>query len=139
VVLVDVLVAVVMLGAALAVMLGLSARAISAQKSGENLQVAAMLLDEKLNLVLARGADNYGSRYGGLEGTCDPPYESFRYQIEITGGTGGDAFDVAVTVSWFESGRPRSERVETRIAPRLGDDPDPERRPQESTQRLGGA
>ncbi|MFA6045461.1 MAG: hypothetical protein WC718_10790 [Phycisphaerales bacterium] len=136
--LVDVLVAVVLLGAALAVMLSLTGRALSAQRQGENLQIAAMLIDEKLNLVLARGPDNYASRFSEVDGPCDAPYQNFHYTLTLTGGTGGDPYSVTCTVTWRESGLDRSESVETRIAPRLGDDPDPERRPEESVQRLSG-
>lgn len=136
--LVDVLVAVIMLGVALAVMLSLTGRALTAQRQGENLQIAAMLIDEKLSLVLARGPDNYASRFGEVDGDCDKPYEKFHYHLDLSGGTGGDAYTVVCTVTWREAGREQRESVETRIAPRLGDDPDPDRRPAETVQRLGG-
>lgn len=135
VLLADVLVSVVLLGAALAVLLGMAGRALIAQRNGEQLQVASMLIDEQLQLVLARGPDNYAKQFP-MEGVCDAPYESFRYELEISGGTGGAAFDVKATVSWFASGRTQSETVETRIAPRLGDEPDPDRKPQETVDRL---
>lgn len=138
--LVDVLVATVMIGVSIAILLGLAGRAISAQKSGENLQTAAMLLDEQLNLVLARGADDYASRYGQMQGVCEAPFENFSYELEISGGAGaGEAFRVVATVSWKESGQTRSASVETRIAPRLGDEPDPERKPPEQPDRMAGA
>lgn len=136
--LVDVLVAVVLLGVALAVMLSLTGRALSAQRQGENIQIAAMLIDEKLNMVLARGPDNYASRFSEVDGQCDEPYQSFHYNLALTGGTSGDPYTVVCTVTWRESGQERSESVETRIAPRLGDDPDPQRRPDQSVQRLSG-
>jgi type II secretory pathway pseudopilin PulG len=138
VLLVDVLVGVVLLGVALAVMLGLSARAVSAQRAGENLQIAAMLIDEQLNLVLARGADDYASRYGEMEGPCADPYGQFRYVLRIQGGEGGGAYVVVCSVSWREGAYEKSASVETRIAPRLGEEPDPSRRPAESTQRVAG-
>lgn len=138
VMLVDVLVGVVMLGSALAIMIGLSSRAMVAQRAGENLQIAAMLLDEKLALVLARGPDQYASRYGDMEGVCDAPFERFRYRLEIESGSAGQPYEVAATVVWFENGRDRAETVRTLIAPRLGDEPDPDRRPQEAADRLAG-
>lgn len=131
----DIIVAVVMLGAALAVMVGMAGRALMAQRSGEQFSVAAMLLDEQLNLVLARGADNYASRFP-VEGDCDPPFQSFRYKLEITGGQSGEAYRVIATVYWPAQGRQQSVTVETLIAPRLGDDPDPDRRPKETVDRL---
>lgn len=130
----DILVAVVLLGSALAMMVGMTGRAMRAQRAGEELQVAAMLLDEQLQLVLARGPDNYGARFP-LEGACEAPYESFRYRLDITAAS-GSAYVVVATVSWASGGRIRTESVETRIAPRRGDDPDPDRKPQETVDRL---
>lgn len=134
VMLADILVAVVLLGSALAVLIGMTGRAMTAQRNGEQIQIAAMLLDEQLNLVLARGPDNYAAQYP-MEGICEAPFETFRYKIEIT-GTGSSAYGVVATVTWYANGRLQSESVETRIAPRVGDDPDPDRRPQEPVDRL---
>ncbi len=137
VLLADVLVATVIVGSALAVLMSMTGRALRAQSQGEQLRVAAMLLDEKLNLVLARGADDYASRFGELEGACDEPFQKFRYKLEIAGsGSGGEAFTVVATVSWLDGASMRTETVETRIAPRLGEEPDPDRRPEQSVERL---
>lgn len=132
--LVDVLVATVLVAVALAVMVGLGASALSAQREGERLATAAMLLDEQLNLVLMRGADAYSTRFP-MEGTFDAPFEKYRYRLEISGGDGGDAYVVVATVTWNDGGRQRQESIETRIAPRLGDEPDPVRRPAETVER----
>jgi type II secretory pathway pseudopilin PulG len=132
--LVDAIVGTVMLGIALAVMLGILARAIGSQQQGEQMQVAAMLLDEQLNLVLARGPDDYAKRFAA-EGPCDPPFAGYRYRVEFSGGTGGEAYRVVATVLWSSGGRERSATCETLIAPRLGDEPDPARRPEETVSR----
>lgn len=134
VMLVDAIVAAVLLGVALAVMIGLGGRAISSQATGEQLQTAAMLLDEQLNLVLARGADDYASRFP-TRGPCEAPFQNFEYALEFSGGQSGDAFRVIAMVSWTSGGRVWSESVETMIAPRLGEEPDPERRPGEAVNR----
>jgi hypothetical protein len=134
VVLVDAIVAAVLLGVALAVMIGLGGRALSAQGTGEKLQTAAMLLDEQLNLVLARGADEYASRFP-TQGFCDPPFQNFEYKIEFAGGQSGDPYRVTATVSWLQGGRTWTESIETMIAPRLGEEPDPIRRPDEAVNR----
>jgi Tfp pilus assembly protein PilV len=134
VVLIDSIVAAVLLGVALAVMIGLGSRALTSQKSGEELQTAAMLLDEQLNLVLARGADDYASRFP-VRGQCDKPFEKFEYSLEFSEGQSGEAFRVVATISWGVGGKQRSESIETLIAPRLGDDPDPIRRPDEAVNR----
>lgn len=135
VLLVDIIVAVVILAVAVSVLIGLTTRALRSQRQGEQLQLAAMLADEQLNLVLARGPDNYGSRFGGLEGTCDEPFQQYRYKLDFTGGTGGDPYNVVATVMWLEGDDQRSIFIETRIAPRLGDQPDPDRKPQETLTR----
>ncbi len=134
VVLIDSIVAAVLLGVALAVMIGLGSRALSSQKSGEELQTAAMLLDEQLNLVLARGADDYASRFP-VRGQCDKPFDKFEYALEFSEGQSGEAFRVVATISWSVGGKQRSESIETLIAPRLGDDPDPIRRPDQAVNR----
>lgn len=132
--LVEVLVATLILGVALSVLVGLAGRALWAQASGERLETAAMLLDEQLNLVLARGPDSYASRFD-TRGRCDEPFEMYTYSLDISGGDGGAPYRVAATVSWEEGGRVRSETVETCMAPRLGDDPDPYRRPDDAVLR----
>lgn len=134
VVLVDAIIGSVLLGIVLAVMIGLAGRSLSAQKRGEELRTAAMLLDEQLSLVLMRGPDEYASRFD-VEGVCDAPFSAYSYKVDIAGGQSGDPYVVRATVSWSSAGRVRSESVETCMSPRLGDDPDPERRPAEAVDR----
>ena len=135
IVLVDAIVASVLLGVALAVIVGMAGRSLSAQMQGEEFQTAAMLLDEQLNLVLARGPDAYSSRFD-IEGECDPPFERFSYRLDIEGGSGNEPYHVTATVSWMSGGRVRSESIETYIAARLGEEPDPDRRPQQGVDRM---
>ncbi len=134
VMLVDAIVGTVLLGIALAVMLSMLSRAISSQTRGEELQNAAMLLDEQLNLVLARGPDSYGKQFP-LEGPCEAPFPNYRYKLTIDGGQSGEPYRVVAVVSWMNGGRERSASCETLIAPRLGDQPDPPRRPDETVSR----
>lgn len=124
----DAIIGAVLLGGTLAAILTIAGRAVRAQGEGQRMATAAALIDEQLNLILARGPDNYGARFE-LEGPCDPPFAEYSYQIEIDGGQSGNAYDVLVTVRWFYAGRVRSAQVATLIAPREGDDPDPERTP----------
>jgi len=135
IVLIEAIVGSVLIGVALAVIVGLGARAISQQAEGEQLRIAAMMLDEQLNLVLARGPDQYESRFG-LAGVCDPPFATFRYELSIEGGVGGRPYDVTATVTWMAGGAQRSESVSTLIAPRQGDEPDPDRRATEEVSRI---
>jgi len=130
----EVIIAVVLLAASLAVVLSMAGRSLSAQRTGEELQIAAMLLDEQLNLVLARGPDNYAAAFD-TEGPCDAPYSHYSYALTFSGGTAGEPYSVTATVSWLHNGKPMSESVQTFIAPRLGDDPDPDRRPSTPVER----
>jgi len=135
VVLVDVIVGSVILGVALAVMIGVLGRSISAQTRGEQLETAAALVDEQLNLVLMRGPDSYASRFG-LEGECDPPFQAFRYRLSFTTPPPGRPYEVTAAVLWSSGGREQSAIASTMIAPRLGDDPDPLRQPDQQVERL---
>lgn len=134
VVLVDVLVGAVLLGVSLTTLVGLSAASIGAQTRGERLATAAMLLDEQLATVLMRGPDDYERRYD-TEGRIDPPFDEYSYAITISGGGAGEPYVVEAVVSWMSGGRVRSVSAQTLMAPRLGDDPDPERRPEEAINR----
>lgn len=133
-VLVDALVAAVLLGISLAAVVGMISNAMSAQRRGEQMEVAAMLLDEQLNLVVARGPDQYAQRFG-LDGKCDAPFQDYSYELDFDSRSAGEAYTVTATVTWNDSGRRFSESVQTKIAPRLGDDTDPDRKPEENVIR----
>ncbi len=133
-VLVDALVAAVLLGVSLAAVVGMISSAMSAQRRGEQMEVAAMLLDEQLNLVVARGPDQYAQRFG-LEGRCDPPFQDYTYELDFDSRSAGEAYTVTATVAWVDAGRKFTETVQTKVAPRLGDDADPDRKPEENVIR----
>jgi hypothetical protein len=135
VILVDAIVGAVLLGMTLAALLTIAGRAVRAQGEGQRMATAAALIDEQLNLVLARGPDNYASRFP-VDGPCEAPFDDYTYRIEISGGQSGVAYDVVVTVQWAYAGRLRSASVSTKIAPREGDEPDPERAPAEPVERF---
>lgn len=132
--LLDIVVGTVLLGIALVTILTLLRRSTEAQAAGEQLQTAASLIDEQLNLVLARGPDNYATRFPA-EGICDAPFEAFRYRLTFSGGTSGEPYLVTATVSWDGTAGERSASVQALIAPRLGEDTDPDRRPVQPVQR----
>lgn len=132
--LIDVLVAGVLTGVVLAVAMGLAAQAVSSQTRGEQLEIAAMLADERLNLVLMTGPDRYEGFYE-LAGACDPPFERYTYAVEIESRGEATASAVRVTISWPAIGGARTLSIDTLMAPRLGDDPDPDRKPSETIDR----
>jgi hypothetical protein len=135
VILVDAILGAVLLGMTLAAMLTIAGRAVRAQGEGQRIATAAALIDEQLNLVLARGPDNYASRFA-TDGPCDAPFGDYSYRIDVRGGQSAEAYDVVVTVQWVYAGRLRSASISTRIAPREGDEPNPERAPAEPVERF---
>lgn len=132
--LIEVIVAAVILGLAVSTMLGLMARAVSAQTEGERIEAAARLADERLHLVLAVGAEKYPSVFP-LSGACEAPFESYRYEVTLEAGSGGLPYRVRAVVSWTEAARTRSVTLDTLIAPRAGEEPDPDRKPKETLSR----
>lgn len=128
--LLDALVAAVIMGVALSAIIGLSSQAINSQRLGEQIATAAMMADEQLNLVLARGPDGYAKSYP-VEGACDAPFGAYRYKLDFSGGSGGTPYRVRCTILWdaATSATPQSIVVDTLVAARTGDDPDPDRKP----------
>lgn len=131
--LVDGIVAGVLLGIGLSVTIGLSASAIGAQRRGEQLQRAAALADERLSMVVALGPDRFEAD-DSVSGTFPEPDEDYAFEVEIDPGEAGDPYYVSVLVSWGEASRDKLF-IETFVAPRMGDEPDPERDPDQQVAR----
>jgi type II secretory pathway pseudopilin PulG len=132
--LIEAVVATAVLGIALTVVIGLTSDAISSQSRAERLETAARLADEQLNMVLALGAEGYLAEIDPA-GRCDPPFQDFAYDTAITSGAGGEPFRVRATITWNEGARARQFALETLIAPRLGEESDPDRKPTETLSR----
>ncbi|MEO1007998.1 MAG: type II secretion system protein [Planctomycetota bacterium] len=133
--LVDVIVGTVLLGITLAAILSVSVRAISVQRQAGELRQAAMVADEIMSIVHAYGTEDYRTVIAA-RGTASPPFARYGYRVDVDEGSAGDADEVLVRVSWQSSGgRPRSFELRALIAPRLGDDPDPNRQPPEPIDR----
>lgn len=80
-----------------------------------------MLIDEQLALVLRCGPDNYASR-DDTQGTCDPPFDQYRYEVDIQEQGGANPYFVRATVFWEAGGKGDvSASVETLIVPRPGE------------------
>lgn len=141
--LVDVIVGAILVGVSLAVIIGLTGRAIASQKRGQELTTAANLADETLQMVLARGPDDYAKRFP-LEGPCDAPFADYRYSLSFSEGTTTVPYHVTVVISWggVPAGRAgQSVKIETLMASRagglddVGGDVDPLRTPEQSVIR----
>ncbi len=138
--LVDAIMGGILLGLALMSIIGLTGSSLSAQAKGEQLQTAAALADERLNLVLATGVEGYASVFP-MKGVCDSPFEQYSYEVTFISQGDSDPFLVKAEIRWGggagtgAGGRAQSLVVETLIAPRVGDDPDPDRKPLETLDR----
>ena len=136
--LIDCIVATVLLGVGLTVMIGLASNALSSQATGERLTTAAMLADEQLQLVLARGPDGYAQRYAA-SGACDAPFTDYQYKLTFGGGgSPGDPYQISCTISWKFGGAERTISIDTLVAARTGSedsDPNPVRTPQQGVVR----
>lgn len=130
--LIDAIVGGVMLGAGLAVVLSLLTRSLGNQTTGEKRLVAAWLCDELLSSVLIDGPREF-SRTNDSRGRFDPPFEEFGFEIQLEDLGRGNPWRAVAIVRWGD--RERDEvRVETLVAPRLGD-PEQPREPEERVDR----
>jgi Tfp pilus assembly protein PilV len=130
--LIDVIVAVILLGVALASIISLSAQAVSSQRRGQLLAQAAALADEQLQLVLARGPDDYASRFT-VDGRCDAPFDTFRYRLTFSTATTGEPYTVTAQILWNDGRAEQSLSIQTLMAtrePAEGLESDPVRRPE---------
>lgn len=132
--LVDGIVAGVLLGAGLAIIIGLAGRALASQRQGAELHKAAMLADERLNLVLAMGPDRYESVFD-LRGVCEAPFGEFVYEVDLDAGEGPEPYTVEVVIR-RASDEGVLARVQTLMSAARGEDPDPEREPDEVIERV---
>lgn len=133
--LVDVLVGTVLIGIALGGILAVSTRALSMQRESGDLRQAGMVADEVMSTIHAYGVDSY-TRVIRARGSASAPFDRFAYEVNVRTGRAGEPDEVRVLVSWQSAtGQPRSFVLDALIAPRLGDEPDPNRRPPEATDR----
>ncbi|MFI4881079.1 MAG: hypothetical protein ACIAQU_00685 [Phycisphaerales bacterium JB064] len=133
--LVDVIVGVVLLGVALGGILAVSTRALSMQREAADLRQAGMVADEVMSTVHAYGTEEY-TQVIRPRGRAGEPFERFSYEVDVDSGRSGEADEVNIRVTWQSAtGQPRSFTLEALIAPRLGDEPDPNRQPPEAISR----
>jgi hypothetical protein len=131
--LMDAVIAGILLSIGMIAVLSVGGQAMSLQRRGEIDVLAASALDELLAGVLTEGPVDYPDLQpmtGRYE--AGTPYEGFSFAVEIEqGGSGVPAF-VRATVR-HESGREYS--IETLIAEKRGEEPDPVRIPTEPIDR----
>ena len=131
--LIEVIIAGVILALGAASLLSLTSRALQMQRRGEQKIIAASLLDELLSTVLVEGPQDF-LRMNSMRGPCDAPFSKWEYKLEIDSAVGTDPFKVMAIV-YSPSGD--AFECSTLIAPRLGEEPNPERIPFEPIDREG--
>ena len=123
--LVDVIVGGVILAVGLAAVVSIAQRALAMQQRAEREVAAAALVDGLLNEVLATGVVEW--QLTKLpEGSFDAPFEEWDWNVEIKAQAQGDPHRVVAIV---RDPAGTEYRIETLIAPRPDDLPDPVRAP----------
>jgi len=131
--LMDAIVAGILLAIGMIAVLGVSGHALTMQRRGEIDIRAAAALDELLSLVLTEGPVDFEDLHptrGKFE--AGTPYDDFEYEIDIAPGGAGVPAHIVVSLV-HDSGRAYS--IETRIAEKRGEEPDPVREPYEPLDR----
>ncbi len=129
--LLEVVIAGIILAVGLGSIVSLAARALMDQQRGERAVMAAALLDELLASVLVEGPDEWAKMHD-RSGTCDPPWDDFEYQVDIEKAETGAPCEVLAIV---RDPMGREFKCATRIAVRMGDEPNPDRAPPEPIDR----
>ncbi len=132
--LVDAIIGGVILAIGLAAILSLTAHALTMQRSGEIAIRASHLCDELLSLVLMEGPEDFIDMYDTF-GRFDEPFDDFDFAVELDDR--GEGLPWRVTATVFHRATGEDFSVQTMIAMRGGEEPNPERAPPEPLDRQG--
>lgn len=134
--LMEVIVAGVILAIGLGAAISLSMQSLTAQQRGEHAVQAAALMDELLGSLVALGPVEWNRQHqpSGAFSSFDSSYKyaDFQYDMKIEDAPQGMPCDVLLIVT---DPLGREYRCATRVALRLGEEPDPERSPRETIDR----
>jgi len=130
--LIDVIIGGILLAIGLTAILSLGARSMNMHQRGEREAVAAALIDDLLSMVLADGPKDF-PEVQSTNGICDDPFGDYEYRVDIDNGGSGVPYAVSVTITHL----PTNDTwvVETLIAGKSGEEPDPDREPPEPIDR----
>ena len=129
--LVEVIISAMILVIAAGSLLSLTSQSLSMHRRGEQKVLAASMLDELLGRVLTEGAQDFESMYSS-RGSCEEPFQDWEYEVEIDNAVGTDPYRVTARVT---SPNGSTYECATLIAPRLGEEPNPPRAPEEPVDR----
>ncbi len=131
--LMDAIIGGVLLSIGMVAILSVGGQALMLQRRGELDVRAASAMDELLAMVLTEGPVDFEDLHpssGRFE--YDSPYDGFEFSIVISQGGAGIPAHVKLTLK-HDTGR--SYSIETRIAEKRGEEPDPVREPPEPIDR----
>jgi prepilin-type N-terminal cleavage/methylation domain-containing protein len=129
--LVEVIISSIILVIAAGALLSLTSQSLGMHRRGEQKIVAASILDDLLSRVLTEGAQDFTSMYPS-RGFCEEPFTTWEYEVEIGNSVGLDPYQVTARVT---SPTGRNYECATLVAPRLGEEPNPIRAPDEPVDR----
>ena len=129
--LIEVIISGIILAIGMTALLTLTSRALAMQRRGERKIVAASILDELLGSVLTEGPHDFVKLHS-TSGPCEPPFDDWEYKVEIDDSVGMDPFRVLAEVISPDG---HVYECATLIAPKLGEEPDPDRFPPEPIDR----
>lgn len=118
--LIDVIIGSSMLAIGLAVIISMSSRSLIRQGDAERQITASWLADELLTMALVIGPDEY-AKTNPKNGRFDPPFNNFRYEIELEDASLYLPVKALASVYWEVSGTEHFVEIETLLARRHGD------------------
>ena len=131
--LMDAVIGGVLLAIGMVAILSVGGQALMLQRRGELDVRAASAMDELLSMILTEGPVDFEDLHpttGRFE--YDSPYDGFEYDSVISQGGAGIPAHIRLNLK-HDTGR--SYSIETRIAEKRGDEPDPVREPSEPIDR----
>ena len=129
VVLLEVILAAIVLALGMTVIISLSTQSMSRQMDGERRMTAAWLADELLSMVVVEGPRNFSNAEpaGWLgedakDGHFPPPFQDYSYELDLEPLGDYQPYTVTATINWLDGSRAKSLVVNTKIAPRHGEE-----------------
>ena len=143
VVLLEVIAAAIVLAVGMTVVISLSTQSMGRQIQGERRMTAAWLADELLSMVVVEGPRNFANAEpmgwigpDARDGFFPPPFDDFSYELDLEAVGDYQPYKVTATVKWLDGTRQKSLAINTRIAPRHGEEEEePPREPVEPLDR----
>jgi len=109
--LIEIMIALVVLGASLVVLLGLRNRDIAISSEANHMVVASLCARERIALFSLQEDKNSGER----KGSCEEPYKSYQWEIALNETGFPKIQELSMNVIWNEQNREEKVRITTYI------------------------